>query len=179
MYESKFMEFIDKTLAVARDRNSLAHSLLKLISFKVLGKVENLEQRLEHAGSRPRCRDKFHEPVLPGSRSVQIDILPQIRVVDSSDGVTQGARFFEAHEKIGAAEYVNLFECHGRADAEGFHLLTVRVCKPDLHELAVRPFQLKRQNRPLQPALIPENTGDTGLRMQRHLNAQNAAGTIR
>src|SRR5208283_2056418 len=76
VHERESVEFIDKTLEVARDRNPLVHSLLQLIPFEILGKIENLEQGLEHPGGRPGRRNEFHEPALRGSRGVQMDTFP-------------------------------------------------------------------------------------------------------
>jgi hypothetical protein len=106
------VEFIDKTLEIASDGNSLLDALVQFICFEILGKIENLEQGLEHPGGRPGRRDEFHEPTLAGSRCVQTDTLLQISIFDSPDTVTKGARFLETDEKIRAPKGVNLPEHH-------------------------------------------------------------------
>jgi len=150
------MEMFDKALEVTRDRYSLGQPGSKLIFFQVLRKVKDLEQRLKHPAGRSGCRDKFHEPVLSGSRCVQIDILACLCIVDLPDTVTNGARSSQPNEKIRALEYFNLFEHPVHGDAQGVHLLTVRIGKPDCHEFAFRRFESKRQARPIVPGPMPE-----------------------
>jgi hypothetical protein len=70
-----------------------------------------------------------------------------MRIIDFSNTVTDGARSFKSDQKVGAPEDFNLFKYPGHADAQRFHLLTVRIGKSDCHKFAVRRFESKRQAR--------------------------------
>jgi hypothetical protein len=72
LHERKFGELFKESNEITCNSNTLFNLQAQFVRIQKMRHVVNLEQGLEHAGCRPRCRDKFLKAALLGRLRMQM-----------------------------------------------------------------------------------------------------------